>query len=300
MGDRLLKRPRDDSESIESSSSSQSGSSERLKRMRRENGLVMQDTESSQKIKDDNQKKTASEFLTLEEHKSINNGLWKNPSQRNMKEAIAVKIYKMVSKCIEDNEQNSFIKDVLIEVRKNDLYKQAYGSEGPSSGAAEKRHHILMDTAQCSVISRQQDQIEQQQYTTTQQHEGQNQAGPSRQDGASNKRPLSVDSNLPPGQADSMREYTLIDFAKEALSLDDPKGNIPLDKDMLRFTVSHPFTGAKYDSIRFHLRNNGVYTPQDIERKMHRVYRYNLTANEIRRSSRYNAAANKMRNTDQQ
>jgi hypothetical protein len=136
------------------------------------------------------------------------------------------------------------------------------------------------------------------QATQTQRNRVHDQIGTSRGGVSSDVKPLDFDLHL--GQADSTRKYTLIDFANEALRLNDLEYNIPLNEGMLSFTVENPFTVDRYNLIRHYLSNNGVNTLEDIERKMYRVYRYNLAANNIRRSSGYNATANKIHSTDQQ
>ena len=136
------------------------------------------------------------------------------------------------------------------------------------------------------------------QATQAQQKKVHDQVGTSRSGVSSDVKPVDLDLHL--GQADSTREYTLIDFAEEALRLNGSEPSIPLNEGMLRFTVEHPFTDDKYNAICNYLRSKGVENKVDIERKMHRVYRYNLTANKRRRQSHYNATTSKMHSTNQQ
>ena len=128
MEQRSLKRSREDSESREASSRGQSESQERLQRMRRENRLPMQDTGPSQKI-NDRLGKTALEFLTSEERKNLNSGLHKDTYQRDMKESLAIELFRISVKSKHNNNSDLFIESLLREIRKNNLYKQAYGSE---------------------------------------------------------------------------------------------------------------------------------------------------------------------------
>jgi hypothetical protein len=124
-----------------------------------------------------------------------------------------------------------------------------------------------------------------------QDHQQQQEVGSSRPDVASGKRPLLEDSILPRDQADSMREYTIDDFAEEALGVwrnikGDLAGAIPLDKDKLRYTVLNVFTNFKYTKIMSRLRNNGV-EQEIMDYAMDRVYRYNRVAHMIRQTPLY-------------